>query len=197
MGRTGCGSPKQQTAKKTSPTSHASSKPTPFSNRKFPRKFSQNWYKHGKSARRLVSAGTARPSARPQSNRGRRLRMGLFAAQQGAEKAVKAVFQKIGAEAWGHSVTVLLEALPNSSAFEPDLLDAAKELDKHYIPARYPNSHPQGAPFEYYTRGEARRAVSNADKIIAFCSGLLFEPPQDDPAASAGDGDVEESASRD
>ena len=120
-----------------------------------------------------------------------------FAAQQGAEKAVKAVFQKIGAEAWGHSVTVLLEALPNSSAFEPDLLDAAKDLDKHYIPARYPNSHPQGAPFEYYTRGEASRAVSNADKIIASCSGLLFEPPQDDPAASAGDGDVEESASRD
>ncbi len=47
-----------------------------------------------------------------------------FAAQQGAEKAVKAVFQKIGAEAWGHSVTVLLEALPNSSAFESELLEA-------------------------------------------------------------------------
>ena len=120
-----------------------------------------------------------------------------FAAQQGAEKAVKAVFQKIGAEAWGHSVAALLETLPDASPLESELLDAAKELDKHYIPARYPNSHPQGAPFEYYTRGEARRAVSNAKKIIAFCSGRLSGPPEGDTAASAGDGNAEGAASRD
>ena len=33
-----------------------------------------------------------------------------FAAQQAAEKAVKAVFQRLGAVAWGHSVAGLLEA---------------------------------------------------------------------------------------
>ncbi len=32
-----------------------------------------------------------------------------FSAQQSAEKAVKAVFQKMGAEAWGHSVADLLK----------------------------------------------------------------------------------------
>lgn len=31
-----------------------------------------------------------------------------FSAQQAAEKVVKAVFQKLGAEAWGHSVADLL-----------------------------------------------------------------------------------------
>ena len=31
-----------------------------------------------------------------------------FSAQQSAEKAAKAVFQKMGAEAWGHSVADLL-----------------------------------------------------------------------------------------
>ena len=29
-----------------------------------------------------------------------------FAAQQAAEKAVKAVYQKLGADAWGHSVSL-------------------------------------------------------------------------------------------
>ena len=120
-----------------------------------------------------------------------------FAAQQGAEKAVKAVFQKVGAVAWGHSVSALLEALPDISPLDDALLDAAKELDKHYIPARYPNSHPQGAPFEYYTQGEADRAVSNAKKIITFCSDFLFEPPKDDPKDSESDENTEDPASRD
>jgi HEPN domain-containing protein len=34
-----------------------------------------------------------------------------FSAQQAAEKAVKAVFQKMGAEAWGYSIADLLQEL--------------------------------------------------------------------------------------
>jgi HEPN domain-containing protein len=37
-----------------------------------------------------------------------------FAAQQGAEKALKAVYQRLGAVAWGHSVTNLLTNLITS-----------------------------------------------------------------------------------
>ena len=110
-----------------------------------------------------------------------------FAAQQAAEKALKAVFQKLGGDAWGHSVTDLLKALPSSHAVETQLLNAARELDRHYIPARYPNSHPAGAPFEHYMQGEAVRAVSNAESIIAFCEGVLAEPPGDDPTRPGGD----------
>jgi HEPN domain-containing protein len=99
-----------------------------------------------------------------------------FAAQQAAEKAVKAAYQKLGGEAWGHSVTALLRSLPKSSPPDDPLSDAAKDLDKHYIPARYPNAHPEGAPYEYYTRGEAERALANAEKILQFCAGILAEP---------------------
>lgn len=35
-----------------------------------------------------------------------------FAAQQSAEKAVKAVFLKLNRTAWGHSVSALLQLLP-------------------------------------------------------------------------------------
>jgi len=110
-----------------------------------------------------------------------------FAAQQGAEKAVKALYQKAGGEAWGHSVTALLESLPEAWKVDDILLDAAKELDKHYIPPRYPNAHPQGAPYEYYTRGEAQRAIANADRIIRFCARLLAESGED-AAAPPGSG---------
>lgn len=96
-----------------------------------------------------------------------------FAAQQGAEKAVKAIFLHLGAEAWGHAVFALLESLPEEVRPEEPLLEVAKELDKHYIPSRYPNALPQGAPYQLYTRGEAERALHHAEQIIAYCQSLL------------------------
>jgi HEPN domain-containing protein len=96
-----------------------------------------------------------------------------FAAQQSAEKAVKALFIKINCTAWGHSVSALLQQLPEPSQADEKLIIAGKELDKHYIPARYPNSYPQGAPLDYYTKEEARRAIDHSEQIFAFCKGLL------------------------
>lgn len=97
-----------------------------------------------------------------------------FAAQQGAEKAVKAVYQKLGAEAWGHSVADLLLRLPKGHKAPRSLIGKARELDKHYVSARYPNLHPVGAPAELYTKVEARRAIEDADAIIAFCEDNLL-----------------------
>ncbi|MBO3800368.1 MAG: HEPN domain-containing protein [Candidatus Brockarchaeota archaeon] len=96
-----------------------------------------------------------------------------FSAQQAAGKAVKAVFQKIGAETWGHSIAGLLEELKKHSAIPGSLIDKALELDKAYIPARYPNAHPAGAPFKLYTRNEGERLVGYAGEIIEFCKSLL------------------------
>lgn len=96
-----------------------------------------------------------------------------FSAQQASEKAVKAIFQKMRAEAWGHSVADLLEELSSSYRLPGGLRDAALELDKAYIPARYPNAHPSGSPKNRYTREEARRLIGHAAKIVKFCSDLL------------------------
>jgi len=99
-----------------------------------------------------------------------------FAAQQSAEKAVKALFLKAKRIPWGHSVGALLQGLP--SPWQPDdtTVDAGKELDKHYIPPRYPNAYPQGAPYDYYTRAEAERAIAHCTHILAFCEHILAEP---------------------
>jgi len=97
-----------------------------------------------------------------------------FAAQQAAEKAVRALHQKFGRDAWGHSVADLLEELRQDLNVGDELIDLGKELDKHYIPARYPNAHPSNAPTTLYVLSEAERAVANAEKIIEFVREQIF-----------------------
>jgi len=96
-----------------------------------------------------------------------------FSAQQSAEKAVKAVFQRLGAEAWGHSVYDLLLSLKERIEVDEELLEYALELDKAYIPARYPNAHPSSSPRRRYTRREAERLIECAEKIFKFCENIL------------------------
>ncbi|MGB4645265.1 MAG: HEPN domain-containing protein [Dictyoglomaceae bacterium] len=96
-----------------------------------------------------------------------------FSSQQSAEKAVKAIFQKIGAEAWGHSVADLLIELSKGYQVSDELINLALELDKAYIPTRYPNAHPSGFPRNRYTKEEARRLISYAEEILKFCEDLL------------------------
>ena len=71
-----------------------------------------------------------------------------FAAQQAAEKAVKAVHLSLAQDAWGHVVARLLNELP--VAVPDDLLEKAKVLDGFYIPTRYANSHAEGLAGECY-----------------------------------------------
>lgn len=99
-----------------------------------------------------------------------------FVAQQAAEKAVKAVFQKVGGEAWGHSVADLLDLLAKEYPRAAEFHAAALELDKAYIPTRYPDAHVSGAPFNRYTSAEAERLIKHADRILRFCESLLSGP---------------------
>ena len=91
-----------------------------------------------------------------------------FAAQQGAEKAVKALHLHLGQEAWGHVVAKLLRELPNSIEVPEALIEKARVLDNFYIPARYPNSHSGGAPFEHYGPLQSDEAIRHAREILEF-----------------------------
>jgi len=92
----------------------------------------------------------------------------LLAAHQAAEKAVKAVYQARHQDAWGHTVSLLLGSL-SPAAPEPVLVEKAKVLDKHYVPTRYPNGFPSGAPTDFYTLPEATEAIRIAEEIVEFC----------------------------
>ena len=99
-----------------------------------------------------------------------------FAAHQSAEKALKAVYQKLAGEARGHSLWGLIFGLATKLAVPKALESKAKELDKNYIPTRYPDALQEGAPFELYTKNEAERAIKSAKSIIEFCKSILAGP---------------------
>lgn len=91
-----------------------------------------------------------------------------FAAQQAAEKAVKALHLSRGQEAWGHVVAQLLSELPEGVQTPDGMIDKAHVLDGFYISPRYPNGHPQGAPFEHYGKLQSEEAVRYAGEILEF-----------------------------
>jgi HEPN domain-containing protein len=89
-----------------------------------------------------------------------------FHAQQAAEKAVKALHYFRGARAViGHSVRALIEALAPQEALAA-LLDAARELDLLYIPARYPNGLGEGTPGQAFSAKQSSRAIDFASAIV-------------------------------
>ncbi len=89
-----------------------------------------------------------------------------FASHQAAEKALKALHLHRGQEAWSHVVARLLRELP--VPFEEELEDKGKVLDSFYIPTRYPNGHPEGAPHEHYGDLQSREAIQYAREILDF-----------------------------
>jgi HEPN domain-containing protein len=100
-----------------------------------------------------------------------------FAAQQGAEKAVKALYYSLHGDPWGHSLLALIKGLPAAIAAKlPEgILDAAKALDKNYIQTRYPNGFDAGAPTDYYTERDAKESIAHAKSILEFCRAEIHQ----------------------
>lgn len=94
-----------------------------------------------------------------------------FAAQQAAEKALKALYYTLHGDPWGHSLLALIRGLPEAVAagLPEELPDSARALDKHYIQTRYPNGFDSGAPTDYYTKKDAEESVAHAKSILEFC----------------------------
>lgn len=97
-----------------------------------------------------------------------------FATQQSAEKALKALYDFLGGDAWGHSITKLLKELPEGRLkAAKELLEKAAYLDKLYIPTRYPNGFAAGASSDYYTKKEAGEAIEYAEVILSFVEAQI------------------------
>ena len=97
-----------------------------------------------------------------------------FAAQQSAEKAVKALHLVLGQDVWGHVVAQLLRDLPR--AVPAELIDKARGLDNFYIATRYANGHPAGAPFEHYGQLQSGQAIAYAGEILDYSRSEMARP---------------------
>jgi HEPN domain-containing protein len=82
-----------------------------------------------------------------------------FIAQQVAEKALQAIAYTRGATfVRGHSVAAVCAEL----SINDDLAAAAHRLDQYYIPTRYPNALPAGAPFQAYGADQSEESLEMA-----------------------------------
>jgi len=94
-----------------------------------------------------------------------------FACHQAAEKAVKSLHLFHNQEAWGHMIARLLKELPLE--VPEALVEKAKVLDGFYIPTRYANGHPEGAPFEHYGTIHSRDAIDYAGEILEYARSQM------------------------
>jgi HEPN domain-containing protein len=86
-----------------------------------------------------------------------------FISQQAAEKALKALCYFYGYDfVKSHSLLKIIRSLKING----DLEEASKILDQYYITARYPDSLPQGAPFEFFTEKQAKESLQMAELFI-------------------------------
>jgi len=101
----------------------------------------------------------------------------VFYSYQVAEKAVKALLYYINEAPWGHSVRILLERYFEAIRKHKDeeLMNMARELDRHYIPSRYPNAHPAGTPHEAYDSSVSKRVLQAAEKVLKFVERETLE----------------------
>ena len=97
-----------------------------------------------------------------------------FLSQQAAEKALKAYLYSIGKrKIITHSTyTLARECAQENNAFN-SILSICAELDKHYIPSRYPNGLPDSTPSEVYLKQDAQVSINNSQKILDFISKLI------------------------
>jgi HEPN domain-containing protein len=112
-----------------------------------------------------------------------------FLSEQGAQLALKGLLHAVGehAKAWGHDLGPLEQRV--ATAFGDDwpkgLLEPAMRLGRHYLPARYPDAHPTGAPEDRYLPADARAALDDADALVgavdAVAQRLRAADGEDDP----------------
>lgn len=96
-----------------------------------------------------------------------------FGAQQAAEEGLKAVYQHLSSRAQGHGVLKLLSRLEAKTDVPEQLSEYGRELDRHYIAARYPHAWPSGNPADYYSERDSAHAIGSSKKIVGFCESLL------------------------
>lgn len=94
-----------------------------------------------------------------------------FACHQAVEKALKALHLHHGQQNWGHGLGRSFRDLPPAVAQAlagevTDLEDRLRVLDALYIPTRYPDSLPEGAPTDHFGRLQSQDALCHARALV-------------------------------
>ncbi|MGB9757602.1 MAG: HEPN domain-containing protein [Candidatus Bipolaricaulaceae bacterium] len=92
-----------------------------------------------------------------------------FKAEQAGKFALKGLLRAFGEEAFGYSTSSLAEKITALGITVPDeIVNCARQLERHYIASRYPDVYPTGTPSEFYQEEDANRAIRCAQRILSF-----------------------------
>lgn len=91
-----------------------------------------------------------------------------FKAQQAAEFALKGWIRSEWEFVTGHSVYSLCLKLSDKMTVPDKILSCSLDLDKVYIPSRYPDAFDMGAPMDYFDREDAEKHIECTREILDF-----------------------------
>lgn len=95
-----------------------------------------------------------------------------FKAHQAGELILKGWLRSTDHFVTGHSILKLLEQLKSTTEIPQTLQKCARELDKVYIPSRYPDAYIEGAPIDFYDQADAEASIDCVEKILEFVENL-------------------------
>ena len=98
------------------------------------------------------------------------LEWAVFAAQQAAEKACKALHMSLGGDAWGHDLTALLGACPRGARLRTTWSTGQRHSTSTTFRPAIRAGSTRDIPRDHYTGREAQVANADAEAILEFCS---------------------------
>ena len=96
-----------------------------------------------------------------------------FTAQQAAEKALKAVCERLRVPHFGHNLNMLRQAIEAQVAVPDSVRQAGARLNRYYIPTRYPDAFDRGAPSDQFFEADARDAMRDVEEVMDFAERLV------------------------
>ena len=97
-----------------------------------------------------------------------------FKMQQSTEKSLKAALLCLGKEGvTGHSTYALSKELIKIDKSFDKTQQPCRELDKLYVPTRYPDALPSGIPHDYFTKEDAEKAIAYGKIVIETSSAFI------------------------
>lgn len=99
-----------------------------------------------------------------------------FTSQQAAEKALKAVCERLRRPHHGHNLNMLRTDIEGRIVVSDDVRMACARLTRLYTSTRYPDAFDRGAPVEQFYEADAHQAVQDAEEVMTFAEGLIGPP---------------------
>ena len=129
-----------------------------------------------REAQRWLEQAAEHFAAAQWAARGKHWPSACFQFLQAAELALKALLLRQGERVRVHGLLHLLELLRPYYPEVSRLDQAARNLDRFYIPTRYPDALPTGTSADYFREQDSVEAQTAGGEVLSFARQQLLHP---------------------